>query len=143
MKPSLFDSGAVANKLYERNFFEKKLPALLPRIDDLEERFRDCRKLFQAHPDLDNYFEFRIAEEALEYISAKTGDGRIEGYFDAYDLQNLKQAKGQPAPLALRNLAKGSFYLVSAQQQAPGLRGPARSIGRRAWRRLIRGNEPS
>ena len=62
-------------------------------------------------------FEFRVAEEALKYLRAYTPNGQVEGYFDAYDQAGLGRAtpKGRPKPEELRDLAKGSFYLVSAQ----------------------------
>ncbi|MDR1520416.1 MAG: N-6 DNA methylase, partial [Planctomycetota bacterium] len=62
-------------------------------------------------------FEFRVAEEALKYIYAHTRDGGLEGYFDAYDLADLKikTPKGKPGPKVLRSLDRGAFYLVSAK----------------------------
>jgi len=62
-------------------------------------------------------FEFRVAEEALKYLRAYTPTGQMEGYFDTYDQAGLGRTtpKGRPKPEVLRELAKGSFYLVSAQ----------------------------
>ncbi len=105
-EPRLFSNGALLS-IFSR------------LLRDAENNERDFSALSIAHLGTIYEglleFEFRIADEALQYIAANTKDGRIEGYFDAYDLASLELAKAKERPDVLRRLAKGSFYLVSTQ----------------------------